>query len=680
MPYRIRTVRIGLQTTALVLFVLAPIAILSGDERILVVPLAILIGLTALGAVWAAVLPWERLFATGKAMKWLYVWSVADIAGITTLLAYAGPDKPNFFFLYVFTTIFFAASYPRRGQAGLFLLTVASYLAVWMAFSEGEPFSRAAFRVSALAIAAFMASFMSRELMQQITAHQLAREELRVSREELQRKTDLYESLLQAQSDLGEGVCIADLSTQKLKFVNDALSDMYGYAKEEMLDLPSFFRLFAPGERERLEPKVEERLRGKRTSDHDEVTVVRKDGKILHVEAAHKPLDDRHLIVLTRDISDRWKAARETARSMSLLKSTLESTTNGILAVDTEGRMVTYNEKFVNMWRLPSEVMISRDDARALEAVLDQLPDPTSFLSKVQALHGSDRESFDIVELKDGRTFEVYSIPQRLGGSDGEIVGRVWSFADVTGRRAAEMNLAESHKALIKADREKRRLLTHLVRAKEEERKRVASDIHDDSIQVMTIVAMGLERLAKKAADPHLKEVITHLEETTRDAVSRLRAMVFELRPPSLDEEGLGAALRLYLEELRVETGITYVFNDDLETDLPPALRSALYRVAQEALTNVRKHANASKVSVFLSEVDGDVRLRVEDDGVGLSMRTDAIGAIRHIGLPEMRERVEIAGGTLDILSAPGEGTIVEAKIPLSVDPTASAASRTHVV
>ena len=670
--YRIRTVQIGFQTTILILLVLGPLVVVQGGTDIPILPFLALCATAAVGAVVTLKLPWERLYIEGTALRWLYAWSIADIAVITTFLAIAGPDKPNFFFLYMFTTIFFAASYPLRGQVLLFALTVTSYLGVWLVFSEGEPFSRAAFRIAALGIVAFMASFLSRELMQQIAANDEARAEL-------QREKTLHDSLLQAQSDLGESACIVDLTTQRFTFVNDAMCRMYGYTKEEMLALPSFMVLFAPEEQQRLAPRVEARLRGVRTTDYDQVTVIRKDGARLHVEAAYKPLDDIHLIVLSRDVTDRWEAAAEMERSVSLLQATLESTTDGILVANANGEMVAYNEKFVRMWRLPPDIMAAQDDERAIAVVLEQLEDPDAFVSKIHALYESDEESFDILEFKDGRTFERYSQPQRIGGSDGQIVGRVWSFRDISARRAAERTLQEQHAALTKTDREKRKLLTHLVRAKEEERKRVASDIHDDSIQVMTSVAIGLERLANDTEDPQLRGTIERLEDLARSSVARLRKMVFELRPPTLDEEGLDSALRLYLEEFHVETDIAYTFSNELQAEPAVSDRTVLYRIAQEALTNVRKHAKAGHVAVALAESDGGISLRIEDDGVGLTLHKDD-EAILHIGLPEMKERAEILGGRLDVRSRPRRGTVVEAWIPAPDEPEASATPRFRVV
>ena len=124
-------------------------------------------------------------------------------------------------------------------------------------------------------------------------------------------------------------------------------------------------------------------------------------------------------------------------RSFSLLRATLESTADGILVVDQTGRIVTFNDKFVQMWQIPDGIIESRDDAKALAFVLDQLRDPDEFLKKVQELYKApDAESFDILHFKDQRVFERYSQPQQI---EGKSVGRVWSFRDITARTRSEL-------------------------------------------------------------------------------------------------------------------------------------------------------------------------------------------------------------------------------------------------
>ncbi|MBI4418124.1 MAG: PAS domain S-box protein [Ignavibacteriales bacterium] len=140
--------------------------------------------------------------------------------------------------------------------------------------------------------------------------------------------------------------------------------------------------------------------------------------------------------MLARDITERRMNEENLKQTLSLLSATLDSTADGILVVDRNGRIISANKKFGSMWRLPAEIIDSRDDDKALAYVLDQLKNPEQFLSKVRELYAHpDAESFDILEFKDGRVFERYSQPQRVGGQS---VGRVWSFRDVTERRRAE--------------------------------------------------------------------------------------------------------------------------------------------------------------------------------------------------------------------------------------------------
>jgi PAS domain S-box-containing protein len=139
------------------------------------------------------------------------------------------------------------------------------------------------------------------------------------------------------------------------------------------------------------------------------------------------------------DISDRKRTELELANSVSMYRAILEATADGILVVDRHGKMVSHNRKFADMWRLPDAVMSTGDDDLALATVLDQLANPDQFLDKVRALYGApDAESFDVLEFKDGRVFERYSRPQRVGDL---VTGRVWSFRDVSERKRAEQAL-----------------------------------------------------------------------------------------------------------------------------------------------------------------------------------------------------------------------------------------------
>ena len=150
--------------------------------------------------------------------------------------------------------------------------------------------------------------------------------------------------------------------------------------------------------------------------------------------------------ITLQDITAQKQAQAALEASLSLYKATLESTADGLLVVDLQGRMVSWNRKFVDMWRMPEDIWHSQDDAQALAYVLDQVQDPQGFLDKVKELYAHPQvEDYDYILFKDGRVIERYSIPQYLNK---QAVGRVWSFRDVTARVRAEEALRDSEQFL----------------------------------------------------------------------------------------------------------------------------------------------------------------------------------------------------------------------------------------
>ena len=212
---------------------------------------------------------------------------------------------------------------------------------------------------------------------------------------------------------------------------------------------------------------------------------------------------------------------------------------------------------------------------------------------------------------------------------------------------------------------ERRRLLMRLEEAKDEERRRIASDIHDDSIQMMTAADMQAQELAGLIQDPALRAQAERVRDTIREAVQRLRHLLFELRPPSLDRDGLVAALRSYVSALE---GLEVAVEDALESEPASDLGAVVFRIAQEAITNARKHARAARVTVTVASEGGGLWLRVADDGDGFDVAIIDDPDPGHIGLAAMIERAELAGGWLRIDSRRGRGTSVGAWLPSGPD------------
>ena len=253
---------------------------------------------------------------------------------------------------------------------------------------------------------------------------------------------------------------------------------------------------------------------------------------------------------------------------------------------------------------------------------------------------------------RDGATVWVHDQASIFEGGEAE-GPRLWQgvFFDVTDRKRSE--------------RERQLLLARLVQAQEEERRRIAADIHDDPVQKMTAVGLRLEAVRKRVADPETRERLGTLDETVRLAIQHLRHLLFELRPPALDKEGLAAALGQYLDEVRPEAEFDTSLVNRLVEEPPIEVRTLAYRIAQEAITNARKHSAAHRLELTLEPRSGGVYVRVEDDGKGLpgEVGEDARG---HLGMLTMRERAELAGGWLRVTSRQGRGTAVEFWLPLA--------------
>ena len=234
---------------------------------------------------------------------------------------------------------------------------------------------------------------------------------------------------------------------------------------------------------------------------------------------------------------------------------------------------------------------------------------------------------------------------------------------EVTDRSHAEAELRRNLELVRKADAEQRRLHTQLLSAHEEERERIASDLHDDPIQKMTALALRLERLHGRLDDPDKREAVAHSLEMTSSTIGRLRRLVFLLRPPSLEDEGLGAAISEHLRSVTRDTGLRCRVLEQMELEPPVDVRSAAYRIAVEAITNVEKHARASSVTVHLESEAGGVHVRIVDDGVGPPPHpTSPTG---HLGLTSMEERAQVAGGWWRFGPGKGAGSEVEYWLPV---------------
>jgi signal transduction histidine kinase len=229
--------------------------------------------------------------------------------------------------------------------------------------------------------------------------------------------------------------------------------------------------------------------------------------------------------------------------------------------------------------------------------------------------------------------------------------------------RLAETFAARAAVAVELSQRVARNAVRRVVQAQELERQRLARELHDETGQALTSILLGLKPLEEALADHPARAALTELREQVVSALQDVRRLAVELRPAVLDDYGLVPALERLIDSFAEQRNVGVDFHSALgETRLPSEVETTLYRVVQEALTNIVKHANAKHISVSLARRESGVAAVIEDDGAGFDLR-----AVREdgVGLIGMRERLALLDGRLEIESRPGAGTTIVAEVPL---------------
>jgi PAS domain S-box-containing protein len=475
--------------------------------------------------------------------------------------------------------------------------------------------------------------------------------ERKVTEEALHESNQLLQALLDS---LSVPITVTD-AEGRVTVWNRAAEDTFGWTVEEVCG--GILPICPP---EQLEDSL---ARTGRVFDGETITdfqagALLRDGARIDVNATAVPVygSDGKVSAamwIISDITDQQRAAAALRERNQLLKALLNASPLPITATDLEGR--------TTLWNAAAEREFGWTVDEAVGHALPVVPpeDVEGSAARRERVHGGEIVTDAEVQAvrRDGSRIDISLSAAPIYGPDGRVNGSIGVMLDITERLHA-------FELLRKSDEERRRLLSKLVRAQEEERRRIAADIHDDSVQVLTALALRLELLRRKTDDPSVLEGLADAERTARLAITRLRHLMFELRPPVLDRDGLAAALRMQMEQVKHDYGIECVFEDELTGELEGETRVVAYRIAQEALVNVVKHANASTVRVRLRSRRGGVIARVTDNGRGFDP-TAQTGA--HFGLVAMRERAEMAGGWCRVRSFPGVGSVVEFFVPETI-------------
>jgi PAS domain S-box-containing protein len=269
------------------------------------------------------------------------------------------------------------------------------------------------------------------------------------------------------------------------------------------------------------------------------------------------------------------------------------------------------------------------------------------------------------IVTRSGEARWIHHLCQSVYDTDGEWMGRQVSNRDITERKMAEKEREKFIEELRRAKELQQTLSQRLMDAQENERRLIAHDLHDEVGQALTAIKINLQTIQRKQNnDLGLDESIVKVER----ALEQVRAISLNLPPPMLEDVGLAAALRWLLEQQSRAADFGASFSANLgKVRLPQHIEIACYRVAQEALTNIMRYSQARQVKMELAQVDQELQLTIEDDGIGfdVEMAYENARSGKSLGLVSMYERAHLAGGHFVIESRIGQGTMVQASFPI---------------
>jgi PAS domain S-box-containing protein len=438
----------------------------------------------------------------------------------------------------------------------------------------------------------------------------------------------------------------------RFSFVSDTCQRLTGWRADEVLGR-HFGSLVHPSSREVAEidwtAGLGEVVAGGGRELRGRVNLLHRDGHPVPAEfIAFATRDEAGVFAgangSVRDMSERERLERELRESEERFRFLIENSPDIIFAVDAGGRF-TYVSETVrrSLGREPEEMV-----GQPFGDMIAYAPGDEAGMRFGLMRDDPDLEITNRLTLRhaDGRLlpFEVSSVGVR---QDGVFAGVQGAARDISERERLERDLRRQAGEL----------------ASSQERAHLARELHDSVTQAlfsMTLVTRSVELLIDR--DPAIaKEKLTSLRDLQREALAEMRALIFELRPGNLENDGLLAALRTHTAALQGRIGLPVVVTSELSERLPLEVEEVLYRIAQEALHNVVKHAAARQVEVAVDRRGPDVVLRIRDDGKGFDAALVPDG---HLGLTGMRARADKIGATYSVMSRTGEGTTVEVVVP----------------
>lgn len=447
---------------------------------------------------------------------------------------------------------------------------------------------------------------------------------------------------------------------QRIVMYNRAAERVFGWkfaeVKGKAVDmlLPERFRATHA---ERVRHFGETGVTSRRMSGSSVVFGLRKDGEEFPVDASISQLDTpegKLYTVILRDVSERVRAEGEQARLAGRLAGLLDAAMDGIITVDEDQRILMYNRAAEKIFGWPQMQVMGQK----LDILL-----PRRFRNS-HAGHVKRFGATGVTSRRMGAEMVIYG--QRHNGEEFPMDASISQLDTPEGRLYTVILRDVSER--VRAQEDLAAFAKQASAIREQEKSRVARELHDELAQSLTAMKMDTIWLKENvSADPAAAQAkVAELLRMIDGAVASTRRIASDLRPLVLDDLGLMPAIEWLAQNFQQRSGIACAVEADEEYELGEPYATAVFRIIQESLANVAKHARASRVQVAVRPVDGGLRLKVQDDGVGFDPKSARKPG--SLGLAGVRERAQLLKGSVVVHSAPGQGTTIDAFIPLKED------------
>lgn len=438
-------------------------------------------------------------------------------------------------------------------------------------------------------------------------------------------------------------------------FWSEESKNIFGITPDDQITVKAFLESIEPSDIEFVKKSIDDALMQKKPYNI-EMRLIRPDGlkRVIHTVAeisfneSGKPI---RMFGTMQDITERKKAEAE----INFQANMLDIIGQAVTATDLEGKIIYWNKaaEIIYGWTAVEVVYKNNIDIIASGESDGQAKEMLNRLKERFAWSGDF-----IVKRKNGNIFPVFITTSPLYNDNNELIGVIATSEDIT-ERTNNLKLIEDSRKQLRA------LSLKIEDLREEERTAIARELHDELGQLLTAIKIDLQTIAnhppkKSDTAKHIKPVVGLVEES----IVSIRKLSSDLRPTILDHLGLVSAMQWYITEQkkRLKTDITFKIPRDIGK-ISKKKTIPVFRVFQELLTNIARHALASKVKIMIEVVDTTMKLVVSDNGVG--MKTDSVDDIKSLGILGMKERLNAIGGSLNYLNTPGSGTTAEVLVPL---------------